>query len=101
MVKQKTVAIEYEIEVRYDPESDEFRRALAEYRSLIDETATAKDLVLHVADFVLLNGHDVMMEGVGFVRVGSYVKNESLYCGIEILNPHPVPDIYFKNNFNG
>lgn len=94
-MKKRTIKIEYIIEVQYDEESEEFQSALESYREVLDSDGDADDLVLNAVCQAQRRGRYSMLEGVGYVKVNGHVEDESMYCGIEIDDDDPAPDVEF------
>lgn len=73
-----------QIELTYDENSEEFKEALNDYQTLIDEDGTKEDLLNHVAFYVNRFGTDGMVEGVGYVGLNGRKPKEEPYSGIMV-----------------
>lgn len=79
-----TIALTGQIELIYDENSTEFKEALESYRASMYPKAKKKDMLLHVAFYVLKFGTDGMVEGVGFVGYNGRKPYEEPYSGIMV-----------------
>lgn len=80
----KKIRLENEFELTYDEGSAEFKEALEGYRDGMHEDATAEDVLLHVAFYVVRFGIDAMVEGVGYVGYNGRKPTEKPDSGIMV-----------------
>lgn len=90
---KKTVTLTYTIEVEYDEHSEAFQNAYSDYIVSIDSSADTEDFVQNVVYQAHRGGADRMIEGAGYVKCNGSLENEELYCGIDIDDDDPMPEI--------
>lgn len=94
-MKKNTIEITYRIEVKWDEESEAFKTAFESYTEVIDDEAHPEDMVKNAVMQAIKNGANRMIEGVGYIGVKGRIENQELYCGIEIDDDDPLPDVEF------
>jgi hypothetical protein len=99
IMKEVTVEISYTIELKYDENSPAFQKAFEAYKAAIDNEADVDDMIKQVAAQVQANGFRRMIEGVGYVRWNQLCTDETLYCGIEVIEDDPLSDVEIIEEF--
>lgn len=89
MKTKKYVHVETDIEMEYDPESEDFKNALESYKAIIDDNGDEDDMLRQIAGQVMRWGVDELIEGVGYVHVNgvSKVPDGENWCGVNITGP--------------
>lgn len=85
----------------YDPESTQFKEALASYRKNVNPGGSEQDMMVHVSHNVYLSGRPDMVDGVGYVTFHGYKppkEVEDQYTGIDLTKGLPLPDIDIISN---
>jgi hypothetical protein len=90
---KKTVTLTYTIEVEYDETSEAFENAYSDYTESIDGSADIEDFVQNVVYQAHRGGAHRMIEGAGYVKCGGALEDKEMYCGIDIDDDDPIPDI--------
>jgi len=83
---KKTFEVTSIVELEYNENSTEFKEALASYKDVIYSKATARDMINNVVLNIVKNGHNHIIEGVGYVKYNGECKDNSMFCGITLLN---------------
>jgi hypothetical protein len=83
---KKTFEVTSFVELEYNENSTEFKESLASYKNVIYSKATARDMINNVVLNLVKNGHERIIEGVGYVKYNGECKDNSMFCGITLLN---------------
>lgn len=86
------------LRLAYDPTSDKFKSALADFKDSIYKNATEESLLEQVAFYVLKYGSDRMIEGIGYISVNGEVKGEP-FSGIDLESDDFTFDFEIGNDF--
>jgi len=89
-----TVELTYIFEVEFDSASDDFQEAFKSYREVINSNADEDEFVKNVVYQAHRRGGDSLLEGVGYVKVNGRVEDEEMYCGIDLDDDDPIPEIH-------
>ncbi|HAD11857.1 MAG TPA: hypothetical protein DCF33_05390 [Saprospirales bacterium] len=92
-MKKATINLHYSIEVQWDPNSEAFQRTLESYQHFIHPGAYEETVIIQAVQQAFRCGADRLIEGVGFVKCGGALENETLYSGIDIDDDDPEPII--------
>ena len=79
-----TIEITGQIELTYNENSEEFKKALEGYQEVIEKEGSKKSMLEHVAFYVTRFGTDGMVEGVGYVGFNGRKPKEEPYSGIMV-----------------
>lgn len=72
------------VELKYNPKSKEFQRALKSYNRNI-QSGGESDLIEHIALQVAEYGTTLTIDGVGYVKDGQgKCTDEDNYCGVQV-----------------
>jgi hypothetical protein len=88
-----TVELTYIFEVDYDSASDDFQEAFKSYREVINSNADEEDFLKNAVYQAHRRGGDSLLEGIGYVKVNGRVEDEEMYCGIDLYDDDPDPEI--------
>ena len=90
MQQTKTIKLEYFITLTYDETSEEFKKALDDFKEVVLSWADADYMLKNIAES-LNRRHDYknMIEGVGYVRYKGRCEDETLWCGVETDTDEP------------
>lgn len=88
-----TVELTYTFEVEFDSASDDFQEAFKSYREVINSNADEDDFVKNAVYQAHRRGGDSLLEGIGYVKVSGRVEDEEMYCGIDLDDDDPMPEI--------
>lgn len=92
-MKQIDVEVSTTISMKYDPESEEFKNALENYRDAIEDGASEEDMLRQIAWYTTAFGAESMIEGVGYVSVdGEKRGDKDNWCGVDIENSFNIND---------
>lgn len=92
-LKKVEVQVTHIVELEYDPNSIEFKKALADYNEVIHSNSSESDLVKHAAAHIIKYGTDRIMEGAGYIRkIGRSCRDASLWSGITVIDDNPNTD---------
>ena len=90
MQQTKTVALEYFIKVTYDEQSEQFQKALDDFREVVRDGADADDMLKNIAESLnRRRDYKNMIEGIGYVKYNGRCEDESLWCGVEVDTDEP------------
>lgn len=97
MEKISYITITKEYEFKYDENSKEFKEAFESYKGVINSSGSIESMIKHIAYNVdrvnVWDITEVLIEGVGNLSYNGKIPNN--WCGIEIIDPEPDPDIDF------
>jgi hypothetical protein len=88
-----TIELTYSFEVEFDSASNEFQEALKSYREVIDSDADEDDFIKSAVIQAHRKGGGSLLEGIGYVKVRGRVTDDEMFCGIELDDDDPLPDI--------
>ena len=92
-MKEIGFEVSTEINMKYDPNSEEFKDAYESYMECIDSKASVDDMLSHIAWYVTSYGAEGMIEGVGYVSVDGEKKGDpDNWCGVDIEDVFNIND---------
>lgn len=92
-LKKVSVQVTHIVELVYDPNSPEFKTALADYNDVIHSNSSESDLIEHAASHIIKYGTDMILEGAGYIKeMGRNCPNGDLWSGITVIDEKPNTD---------
>ena len=94
-MQKKTVQVSYIFEIEYDENSDHFTSSLQAYREVMYPSAQPEDMIKSAIAMAHQRGANALLEGIGHVKMNGRCPDEDMYCGIDIDDDSPIPEVEF------
>ena len=85
MRKAKEIECVTTMRLVYDPDSEDFKRTLADFKDAIFKHATERHIIEQVAFYVVKHGASHMIEGIGYISIAGQRQGEP-YSGIDLAD---------------
>lgn len=89
MEKQIEITTTGTFNFKYNPESSEFKEALASFADMIDSAGEEEDMLKHITHSVRQWGWEHLVEGVGYISRAGRKVPEKGWCGVEVEDDEP------------